>query len=354
MDFPLNSSLILAVTVGLWLLWVAPYLFRLSDTVPVSAVSRPAARPAPSSTAIRSSISADGLSQQGKTMYNESTSQHASAVRSGTAAPGTRAAGVSGRPQSPQQGFRIRYGRTALALAGALALLMVVLGLPLAVFGAVSWWMPLGGAAVAGAAIASLRVLAVRDRRHRVDAAFRAAMSAGIRQVPVSAPEPAAEQPAAAAEPVRPQRETVLFDAQSFPGAKNGSAETADEAVGKATVTTAPGSSDRPLTAAELRSAALEFAAASTPQAPAGPPKTSTTPWEPVAVPKPVYVEAPVAQRPAPEPLVPPQTPKPAARTSLRAGAAAAAAESSDSTGSDAAPGTGKINLDDVLQRRRA
>ncbi|MBO0908925.1 hypothetical protein [Arthrobacter sunyaminii] len=356
MDFPLNSSLILAVTVGLWLLWVAPYIFRLSGTALVPAAHRPAVRPAPSSTAIRSSISADGLSQQGNTtMYNESTSYNESAAGLGNHASRTPSPDAPRGHQGPQPVFRVRYGRTALALMGALALAAVVLGLPLAAFGAASWWMPLVGVVLAGAAVASLRALAVRDRRRRVDAAFRAAMSAGSRHQPVSAPEPAYEvdEPQEVSpEPVRPQRETVLFDAESTPGADSGSA--AAGAPGQATVSTAPGSSDRPLTAAELRSAALDFAAASTPQGPAGPPKTSTTPWEPVAVPKPIYVEAPVAQRPAPEPLVPPQTPKPAGRTSLRAGVTPAVTESSDSAGAEAAPGTGKINLDDVLQRRRA
>ena len=369
MDFPLNSSLILAITVGLWLLWVAPYLFRLSGTALVPAAPRPAVRPAPSSTAIRSSISADGLSQQGNTMFNESapyneSARYSAAAPSGSHVPRTPSAGASRGPQRSPQVFRVRYGRTALALAGALALAAVILGLPLAALGAASWWMPVGGAVLTGAAVVSLRTLAVRDRRRRIDAAFRAAMSAGSRHLPERAPdrapelaeEPAEERYQVPVQPVRQQRETVLFDAESTSGTKSGSAaaDAAGERKAEAKVTTAPGSSARPLTAAELRSAALEFAAASTPKTPAGPPKTSTTPWEPVAVPKPIYVEAPVAQRPAPEPLVPPETPKPGSRTSLRAGAAATASESAGAVSSDAAPGTGKINLDDVLQRRRA
>lgn len=356
MDFPLNSSLILAVTVGLWLLWVAPYIFRRSGTVTVPSASRSTVHPAPSSTAIRSSISADGLSQQGNTtMYNESTTNHESAAGPGNHAPRTPAAGAPRGPQGSTPVFRVRYGRTALALIGALSLAAVVLGLPLAAFGAASWWMPVSGVVLAGAAVASLRALAVRDRRRRIDAAFRAAMSAGSRQTPVYAAQPeyeADELPEVSAEPARPQRETVLFDAQSIPGAGSASAQTG--ASGEASGSTASGASNRPLTAAELRSAALDFAAATAPQGPPRPPKTSTTPWEPVAVPKPIYVEAPVAQRPAPEPLVPPQTPKPAGRSSLRAGAAPAAGQSPASAGSVAAPGTGKINLDDVLQRRRA
>ena len=279
-------------------------------------------------------------------MYNASTSRPDASTE--TSAPRTGAPEPVRHPE-----FRIHYGRTALALAGALALAAVVIGLPLAVFGAASWWIPVGALVVAAAATVSLRTLAVRDRRRKVDAAFRAAMSAARPASPgFAASSPAAPvdrapvdgaPEARAGEPVRHYRETALFDAQSPAGSGTSAAPDAPSA---ASVTTAPGAADRRPTAEELRTAALEVAAKT---APAGPPKTSTTPWEPVEVPKPVYVEAPVAQRPAPEPLVLPEPPKPAARTSLRA----PAADSTDTAGT-ATPSTGKINLDDVLQRRRA
>ncbi|MBP3042877.1 hypothetical protein KKR91_13115 [Arthrobacter jiangjiafuii] len=322
--------MILAVTVGLWLLWVAPYMLRR----PASAL--PAVLPPPSSTAIRSSISADGLSQQGNIMNNTAS------ARPGTSAATTSPASENARPQATQPAFRIRYGRAALALAGALAVVTVIAGLPLALFGAASWWLPAGAAVLTAAVVASLRTLAVRDRRSRVNAAFRAAMASGSAR---RAAEPEAAPAEAPVVQERPQRETVLFDAESTGTAK------VDDA-GETSVSTAPGSPDRPLTAAELRTAALAVAAQAAPQAPAGPPKTSTTPWEPVEVPKPTYVEAAVAPRAAPEPIVLPQTPKPAARTSIRAGAEAAAAD--NAAGAEAALNTGKINLDDVLQRRRA
>lgn len=332
MDFPLNSSLILAVTVGLWLLWVAPYVFRRAG---ISAAPAIAGMQVSSSTVIRSSISADGLSQQGNIMHNASTARPGTSTGA-EASPAAAPAPVrSGRPV-----FRIHYGRTALALAGALALAVMVIGLPLAAFGAASWWVPGGALGVAAAATAALRTLAVQGRRRRVDAAFRSAMSAGR----PAAPRQAAP-PVPADKPVQHYRETVLFDAQST--AAGTPAAPADGAA--ASVTTAPGAPDRRPTAAELRSAALEVAAKA---APAGPPKTSTTPWEPVEIPKPIYVEAPVASRPAPEPLVPPETPRPTVRTPLRP-PAASAADSADSANA-AASGTGKINLDDVLQRRRA
>ena len=265
-----------------------------------------------------------------------------SSARPETSAVSTSPASGAVQTQGTQPAFRIRYGRAALALAGALAVVTVVAGLPLALFGAASWWLPAGAAVLTAAVVASLRTLAVRDRRRRVNTAFRAAMASGSAH---RAAEPEAAPAEAPAIQERPQRETVLFDAESTRTAK------ADDA-GETSVSTAPGSPDRPLTAAELRTAALAVAAQAAPQAPAGPPKTSTTPWEPVEVPKPTYVEAAVAPRAAPEPIVLPQTPKPAARTSIRAGAEAAAAD--NAAGAEAALNTGKINLDDVLQRRRA
>ena len=376
MDFPLNSSLILALTVGLWLLWVGPYFLR-----PLGAAA--------GSTVIRSSISADGLShQQGNIMHSTS-----SAAQSGSRPPAPA-------PAAATPAFRIRYGRTALALAGVLALLTVAVGTPLSLFGAASWWVPAGALATAGAVVAALRLLAVRDRHRRVNAAFRAAMGSGRSRQPRTAPgaagpraagtnvagpkvtgtnvtgsgvpgsgaagtpgggsgpAPHAEVPASAdgpsGLPPAVQRETVLFDNESPLGPPAG--ETTPAA--QITVSVAPGTEDSRPTAEELRTAALAVAAQSAPAQPAGPPPTSTTPWEPVEVPKPTYVEAPVAQRPAPEPLVLPEEPKPAGKASIRAGAAAAAASAGTQTAGTQAgeptPSTGKINLDDVLQRRRA
>ena len=81
------------------------------------------------------------------------------------------------------------------------------------------------------------------------------------------------------------------------------------------------------------------------------PVRPSTTPWQPVELPKPVYVDAPKAERPAPEPIVLPETPRSLTKTPLRPAAPAPAAPAQ---AQQARPETGKINLDDVLQRRRA
>ncbi|HJV98516.1 MAG TPA: hypothetical protein VJ617_05425, partial [Arthrobacter sp.] len=172
-------------------------------------------------------------------------------------------------------GFRIRYGRTALALVALIALLTTVIAGVLLLFGLGSPLLPVSTFLAAIGSLAVLRGLAVRDRRKRVSAAFSAAMGAPARRegqpdrTPSRAPEPES------------QPDSPLFDAEAHqPKAK-------------------------PLTAAELREAALAVAlaagdtSASTPKDAA----TAGETWEPVEVPKPVYVEAAKAERPAPEPL---------------------------------------------------
>jgi hypothetical protein len=152
-------------------------------------------------------------------------------------------------------------------------------------------------------------------------------------RVPVAERLPEA---APASEPEKP-RESALFDAQ------------------------AEAPKPKPLTAIELREAALAVAlaagdesAAAPVQGPAAPPESS---WEPVEVPKPTYVEAPKAERPAPEPLALPEAPKSVGKPSLKQGPAAAPPVASP----NAAPAkpltkaqSALSNLDDVLQRRRA
>lgn len=230
--------------------------------------------------------------------------------------PGTRAA--SG-------GFRIRYGRTAIALVALIALLTAFLAAVLLPFGLGTPLLPVSAFLVTIASLAMLRGLAVRDRKKKVDAAFRAAMSAPARRegqperAPFEAPLPASQQ------------ESPLFDAEANqPKAK-------------------------PLTAAELREAALAVAleAGDTSVRTAQDPGTSGETWEPVDVPKPVYVEAAKAERPAPEPLDLPEAPKAVGKPSLKQGTPAPPA---------AAPAAKPLtkaqsalsNLDDVLQRRRA
>ena len=90
---------------------------------------------------------------------------------------------------------------------------------------------------------------------------------------------------------------------------------------------------------------------------PADSPAGEGSSWEPVEVPKPTYVEAPKAERAAPEPLDLPEAPKAVGKPSLKQGLPQSPAGSLG-TESESKP-LGKAqsalsNLDDVLQRRRA
>lgn len=222
---------------------------------------------------------------------------------------------------SQQAPFRIRYDRLGVALAGAVAVVVLVSGAVLAAFGAVSGLVPLVAAIVLAASFIGLRALAVRDRRRKVLARMEAVFHEAMHTAP--------------AEPVLRRRATTVFDAR-------------DEAAPAAGLAPAhPGRTAQP--------------------APAPAPRT----WAPVAVPKPTYVGAAKAERPAPEPLPAPEEKKPQKVTSILqetrlAEQGAVLAEQDDRSDGAApapripqaaprqAPQTGGINLDAVLQRRRA
>ena len=90
-----------------------------------------------------------------------------------SAGPATATAG------SPSGGtFRIRYGRTGIALVGLLSLLTAFVSGVLSLFGLGTPVLPLTCLALTAGSVVLLRWLAVRDRRAKVNAAFRAAMSA--------------------------------------------------------------------------------------------------------------------------------------------------------------------------------
>ncbi len=219
--------------------------------------------------------------------------------------------------------FRIRYGRTAIALAGVAGLLTAFVSAVLLLFGLGTALLPIAGLATTVIAVVLLRFLAVRDRKARVQAAFRSAMSAPVRrQEPASDVQ---EKPRPAAQP-----ESRLFDAEAH--------------------TPAP----KPLTAMELREAALAVAVAAGDASASEAMKSvpAETTWEPVDVPKPVYVEAAKAERPAPEPLDLPEAPKAVGKPSLKQGTPVVPPVPSGKPLTKAQ--SALSNLDDVLQRRRA
>ncbi|MGP4031493.1 hypothetical protein [Pseudarthrobacter sp. 1C304] len=323
MDFPLSSSVILVIAVALWIVWVAPYMLR-NGRHQLQPAGDFAADAIDRETAPQAGNVMQMAAQQEKPM---TSTQHT------VSSPAT--AGHDGGPKTVASGpaFKIRYGRLALALAGLVSLLTGIVSAVLLIFGLGTGWLPAVALLGAVAAVFTLRWLAVRDRRRKMNAAFRAAMGAPARQ-DRSTPERPFREPAV--EP-REQADVPLFDAQ---------AATADREP-------AP----KPLTVQELRQAALAEAAASgdtSVRRDVASPASEGASWEPVEVPKPTYVEAPKAERAAPEPLDLPEAPKAVGKPSLKQGLPQAGGP-----GAEEAKPLGKAqsalsNLDDVLQRRRA
>lgn len=344
MDFPLSSSVILVAVVALWIVWVAPYVlrngrhqFQAAGDLTLESVDAETANPQAGTVVYMTA-------QQEKRMDTRKSSEPAT---------GHTPARSGNRPAAKGSGaFRIRYGRTALAIVGLLSFLTAIVAGVLRLFGLGNPWVPAVAFLTGVAAVVVLRRLAVRDRRRKVSAAFRAAMgpTAGRES---SGREPSSRESAAArpadavpASEFAEPRESALFDAE------------------------AEAAKAKPLTAVELREAALavalaagdESAAAQAPgtQVPAaqvqGPASTESS-WDPVEVPKPTYVEAAKAERPAPEPLALPEAPKSVGKPSLKQGPAAAPPVASPNA-VPAKPLTkaqsALSNLDDVLQRRRA
>ncbi|MHA7306804.1 hypothetical protein ACX80E_16430 [Arthrobacter sp. TMN-49] len=247
-------------------------------------------------------------------------------------------------PSATEGPLKIRWGRTLVACAGLMALLVAGISGALSMLSLTTSGLTWASLTVFGVVVAGLRTLAVRDQNDR-----RAArLAAG------TAPNPASAQGSATAP--KP-RETALFDgAQGAP----------------------PVPVQKPLTAEELRTAALRVAAKGTADAKLAHTQTlaegelDAETWEPVEVPVPGYVTAARAASQA-EPLAIPAAPK-SAGTSIKADQAGvgvagdhegvvAVAEVPGQGAPVVAPatvapserGSYALNyLDDVLQRRRA
>lgn len=258
-------------------------------------------------------------------------------------------------PPAAGKPLKIRWGRTLFACVGLVALVIAGISGALNVFSLGSATLAWTALAVFAGVIVALRLLAMRDqaaRRGARAAAMEAAQSAASESV-IETPEP---------------RETTLFDgAEGAP----------------------PAPVQKPLTADELRAAAMRVAAKGSADAKLAHTQTlaegelEIETWEPVDVPVPGYVTANRALS-LEKPLNLPVAPK-SAGTSIKAdqagvgtpsgreGVAAVpdAPESVDVAGMPANPGkaTGSAtpttpaaergnyalhNLDDVLQRRRA
>lgn len=375
MDISLNSSAILVIIVGLWLVWVVPYFLRRQESPTMQDLALAKAMPA-----VTSPSQTGDSSSQGNIMENTShptPSAKPAAGSTATRGPVERPNANPVAAKAPAPAFKIRYGRTALAVVGLAALLTAVTAGALSLAGIAPAALTIVSFLVTLASVVALRTLALRDRSkrsaRRVDNAIREAMSPGPTAAVHTAPtaKPGIPQPVhqpGATKPAAPKRDTKLFDAENVNGEGGQGRTEADSS----TIEAKPGQS--PLTAGELREAALAVAAESgeTPIGDAKPDEAPKPTWQPVELPKPKYVESAKADRPTPEPLDLPAEPKPEGKPSIKAGAVAPKVEvkssqDKSSDGGNAAskqgdaskpestkPGTGLNNLDDVLQRRRA
>ena len=332
-DFPLSSSVILVVAVALWIVWVAPYVLRNGQQ-----------QLQPANELVSDVIELETADPQAGTVFRMAGQQERpmDKVPSRESAGGTRLPRNSRPKPAAATTLKIRYGRCAIALIGLMALLVAGVSGVLRLFSIGPVWLPMSSVAATVMAVAMLRWLAVRDRRAKVQAAFKSAMGpqgpgrstatggSGKQHLTGQGTEPES-----ARTPERPAADVPLFDAEAA----------------RPTV--------KPLTAAELRQAALAEAAASGDHsvrsaAADALESGSDAGWEPVEVPKPTYVDAAKAERAAPEPLQLPESPKAVGKPSLKQGPVAppnaAAPQPRPLTKTQSA----LSNLDDVLQRRRA
>lgn len=329
MDAPSNTSLILLTAVVLWLGWVVPFLLRRRKAQAATAGADPAGvDPAMvDSLALRTTDtpSEPQRNPQQETSMTSSTPHARPTVEHGQSMD----AGPSPAAEAP---LHIRWDRTILALVGVAALLTAVIAGVLSLFSAAPGALVLTAFLVFVAVVVGLRALAVRDRKRKVDDAFRDAMGA---------PSTTANAGQEETPPLPVVRQTAVFD-------RAAGAEPEAKPVHK------------PLTAEELRRAALAVAARGTADAKLAHTQTlaegqlsgsqgiSGETWEPVEVPKPQYVLAARAAAAEAEPLTVPATPKASGTTSIRADQAGVG------NGPAATSGHALSNLDDVLQRRRA
>ncbi len=329
--------MILFIAVALWIVWVAPYVLRNGGH-----------QLQPAADFLADVIDLDSAEPQAGKILKMTAWQETPMTNRPSLPTAARsaAAGGSDPGAATVPALKIRYGRLTLALAGLLSLLTGVLSAVLSIIGIGSGWLPVATLLGAAAAVFLLRRLAVRDRRRKINAAFRDAMSAPARTAPSG---PATLHGANARRPAGDagRRETTLFDAQAAQAAPVALQPAAD-------------SGPKPLTSQDLRAAALAEAAASgdTITAPAQPGHEGAS-WEPVEVPKPTYVHAAKAERAAPGPLDLPQAPKAVGKPSLKQAAARPAAGELRTAEDQSDLPAGKAqsalsNLDDVLQRRRA
>ena len=231
----------------------------------------------------------------------------------------------SAASSAPATGSGLRRGRVGVALGALACLALGLIGLVLAPFTALTWPLPAFLLILGLGCLAGLRWLALTERTRTT-----------VRTRPVREVEDLPTGTASDAGASRPSARTAAepFDLQSGEARSAAPAEATRETASGPTPSGAAASSDEDARAQRemLREQARRVAAGHGDFVP----RDAT--WEPVAVPRPTYMDAPEAQRPAPAPLSQPAAPRSTTRSLAEA----------------EAKGRGALDLDDVLTRRRA
>lgn len=300
-----SSSAVLVVVCALSLFWVVPHLQRRREAQAGSTGTDPAgAAPAPAEHLLQDEAPSPESRRRRITMATTDTVPPSS---------GSSAARRSGT-------LRIKRDRAGILLAGCAALLGALLTALVAPFSAaVSWPWPVFLLLLGVGSVLALRYLAVQDRVAR-----RSSRPARLPAV----------------DPHAPREDVALFDNEDVVADEAEEVDGVQERPGVAAQDLdLPAEHEQPrvpaaFTVEELRAEALRVARES-----AG---AAGRTWEPVPVPRPTYAEAPVVQRPAPEPLPVPEQP------ASRSGSLKDAVRTGEERGRAA------LDLDDVLKRRRA
>lgn len=223
--------------------------------------------------------------------------------------------GDAGRSRATSgSGFRIKWDRTIVALVALLAL-VTALGTGIAAaFGAGTGWVAAVAALVTVAGVATLRALALRDRKRRRDERIELAFTEAM-----NPPQPEAGPTG--------HGSSTVFDAAS---------EEPAEEQAEVEVPAASPTADRDRAADQPRVAGRPSGAQ------AGDPSARP------AVPRPTYLDAAEAHRPVPAPLTRPEVPSHQPGTKLKAGV------SSEYLAKVQATANRPLDLDKVLERRRA
>ncbi|MEX3609451.1 hypothetical protein VVR12_00160 [Rothia sp. LK2588] len=239
-----------------------------------------------------------------------------------------------------EAGTPLAPGRIMLVAFVVLGLAMVLVGAPIAVMTALSWWVPGAGLLLAGGSLAALRALALADARRR-GRRYRDEYAAEASQIVLTKPAP--EQQAEEPEALRAASTVVVDDEPAEPQRP---VKQAVKSLKNARATREPSYRDL------LGTAGVQELGLKHELHPAFEPATSS--WEPREVPIPTYLEVAPSYAHLPQPAdfasyeQAKREEEAAEKTELSQ--RNAATETHESTQS----ATGAIALDEILRRRRA